>query len=428
MAYRARGFGENPLYKILSDHWRTFLGAYEERFQHTGGALRSVTGRVVERFLDCGNPMNGFARIKCSDCGAERLLHFSCKTRGFCPSCQARRSEEWSRWFAETLSAPVPHHQIVFTIPKMLRAYFRYDRTLMSDLSRAAYRAVAQFVEASAGPGVRPAMVVVKHTFGEGVRFHPHLHALATAGGWDGDQTWSPLPAWDPRAIRNLFEIEVFRFLRRKGLLSRERMELIRSWPHSGFNVHVSKAIPAGETISLALVARYILRAPLMLSRISYDRDRVTVRVDPHGSRAREATELDVLDFIARLTAQIPGPHERIVHYYGPYANASRLRSVTKATSQAPDCPTDCSDEADQGEYIKKRRVRWARLIRMVWLEDPLLYPRCGGAMRIISFITDSAVIDKILRTSGSHTPPRLRRRIVRRPGSASPHSGECSD
>lgn len=203
-----------------------------------------------------------------------------------------------------------------------------------------------------------------------------------------------------------------------KDLLSRERMELIRSWPHSGFNVYVSKAIPAGEKNSLARVARYMLRAPLMLSRISYDRDRATVRVDPHGSRARETTELDVLDFIARLTVQIPDSHERLVHYYGPYSNASRLGSVTKVGDRTPDCQTDCNDEADQGEYIKERRIRWARLIRMVWLEDPLLCPRCGGAMRIISFITDQPVIDKILRHIGFtfsstpapqyHPPPRL--------------------
>lgn len=170
----------------------------------------------------------------------------------------------------------------------MLRAYFRHNRTLMGDLWGAAYRAVARFVEKAAGPGARPAMVVVKHTFGEGVRFHPHLHAVATAGGWDGDQTWRPLPAWDTRAIRGLFEIKVFRFLRGKDLLSRERMDLIRSWPHSGFNVHVSKAIPAGERVSLARLARYKLRAPLMLSRIASDRDRVTVRVEPHGSRVRK--------------------------------------------------------------------------------------------------------------------------------------------
>lgn len=159
-----------------------------------------------------------------------------------------------------------------------------------------------------------------------------------------------------------------------------------------------------------------------MLSRIAYDRERATVCIDPHGSRAREATELDVLDFIARLAVQVPGPHERLVHYYGPYSNASRLRSVTKTESRMHDSQTDIAGEADQGVYINKRRIRWARLIRMVWLEDPLLCRRCGGSMRIISFITDRPVIDKILRHIGfTHTdapPPRYRPppRICRAP------------
>jgi hypothetical protein len=64
------------------------------------------------------------------------------------------------------------------------------------------------------------------------------------------------------------------------------------------------------------------------------------------------------------------------------------------------------------------RRMRWAKLIQQVWQEDPLLCPRCGGTMRIISFITDGAVIDKMLRHIGFkhtdtpppryHPPPRL--------------------
>jgi len=244
----------------------------------------------------------------------------------------------------------------------MLRAYFRYDRTLMTDLSRAGYRAVSQFVEMAVGPGIRPAMAVVKHTFGEGVRFHPHLHALATAGGWDRSRTWRPLPAWDHGALRELFEIEVFRFLRRKELLSRERMELIRSWPHTGFNVHTGETIEMDDAPGLTRVARYLLRAPLMLSRITYDREHAAVRIESHSARGRESLELDVLDFIARLTTQIPGPHERLVLYYGLYANASRQRRVTD-----------------------------------------------GGAMRIISFITDRTVIDTILRHIGfkhTDTPP----------------------
>jgi len=207
--YRACIFGDNPLYKIFNDHWQNFVGAYEERFQHACGALRGTAKRVVSRFLDCGNPMNGFAPIKCSTCGAERLLHFNCKTRGFCPSCQARRSEEWARWFADKLSEPVFHRQMVFTMPKILRAYFHYDRKLLTELSRAAHRAVSRFVEMTVGAGVRPAMAVVKHTFGEGVRF-PHLHALVTSGGWDRNRVWHPMATWDQGVLRELFEIEAY--------------------------------------------------------------------------------------------------------------------------------------------------------------------------------------------------------------------------
>jgi len=212
----------------------------------------------------------------------------------------------------------------------------------------------------------------------------------------------------DHSALRKLFEIEVFRFLRKRELLSRQRMELILSWPHSGFNVHIGETIEMDDTPGLTRVARYMLRAPLMLSRITYDREHAAVRIEPHSARGRESLELDVLDFIARLTAQIPEPHERLVLYYGLYANASRQRRVTGGGHEPAACPADHAD-GDESAWLRSRRIRWARLIRMVWQQDPLLCPRCGGAMRIISFITDRTVIDTILRHIGfTHpaTPP----------------------
>jgi len=36
-------------------------------------------------------------------------------------------------------------------------------------------------------------------------------------------------------------------------------------------------------------------------------------------------------------------------------------------------------------------------MIRKVYDVAPLLYPQCGGKMRIISFLTDCAVIDRII-------------------------------
>jgi len=109
---------------------------------------------------------------------------------------------------------------------------------------------------------------------------------------------------------------------------------------------------------------------------------------------------LFVLDFIARLSVQIPDPHERIVLYYGLYSNASRQRRA-KGDDEEPLMPgADCSD-CDESEWNKSRSIRWEKLIRKVWKEDSLLCTKCGGKMRIISFITDPVVIDKILRHIG---------------------------
>ena len=103
------------------------LSCFKNRFEGEFGYFRPIIKDVVERYLDCGNPRSGFARIRCPDCAEERLVMFSCRTRGFCPSCHAKRLEEWSEWMREMLLLNVLHRQIVFTIPKKLRVFFKFD-------------------------------------------------------------------------------------------------------------------------------------------------------------------------------------------------------------------------------------------------------------------------------------------------------------
>lgn len=54
--------------------------------------LRPVVKESVQAFLECGRLTCGFARLRCPRCRGERLLAFSCRTRNFCPSCQAKRA------------------------------------------------------------------------------------------------------------------------------------------------------------------------------------------------------------------------------------------------------------------------------------------------------------------------------------------------
>ncbi len=62
-----------------------------------------------------------------------------------------------------------------------------------------------------------------------------------------------------------------------------------------------------------------------------------------------------------------------------------------------------CHEENDT-PFQKLCRSRWAALIKKVYEVAPLKCPRCGGRMRIISFIEKKdqpEVIEKILRHCG---------------------------
>jgi hypothetical protein len=61
-----------------------------------------------DAFLDCGILAGRFPRLRCADCAHEMLVAFSCKRRGFCPSCGARRMAETAAHLVDTSSPGCP--------------------------------------------------------------------------------------------------------------------------------------------------------------------------------------------------------------------------------------------------------------------------------------------------------------------------------
>ena len=100
---------------------------------------------MVARYLDCGIWDAGFARVRCSRCSEEFLCAFSCKERGLCPSCTAKRGAAIGAFVAEEVMEEVGHAKWVFTVPKMLRFFFFRQRELLGDLSRPAYQSTRAF-------------------------------------------------------------------------------------------------------------------------------------------------------------------------------------------------------------------------------------------------------------------------------------------
>jgi len=276
---------------------------------------------VVEKYLDCGNPKCGFARIRCPDCGSERLLTFSCKTRGFCPSCHSKRREEWGEWMRESLVLDVPHRQVVFTIPKMLRVFFKYNRSLLSDLCLCGKVALVKYFKVVAGRELTPGIIAVIQSFGSRINFHQHLHFLVSAGGLDREGRFHSVCRFNDDLLREIFTREVFSLLLRKQLINLTLIQKILRWRHTGFHVH--SKVRATSKQEAERVGKYMIRPILSLKRLSIDKTKGKVCYQ-YGKDSSELEQMDYLEFIARVTSHIPDKGQVTIRYYGLYSNAYR--------------------------------------------------------------------------------------------------------
>jgi len=80
------------LYRTVQTPLETFLARTAGEDGRPG--FPGFVKREFEAYLRCGVLAHGFARVRCDGCTFERLVPFSCKGRGFCPSCGCRRMTE----------------------------------------------------------------------------------------------------------------------------------------------------------------------------------------------------------------------------------------------------------------------------------------------------------------------------------------------
>jgi hypothetical protein len=219
--------------------------------------------------------------VRCESCRAEYLLAFSCKTRYFCPSYNAKRLASWTLWLGVELLAPVPHRQMVFVLPKRLRPYFQWRRKLLGDLARIAACTAKDFV--------RP-------------------------------------PAHSAEELTEAFRRYVVRLFVERELFEPEVADNMLDWLHSGFSVHDGVWLDQDDTAAHERLARYCARCPVSLERLAYDAEigTVTYTSDQPDSPPAGRHTFEAPAFITRLVAHIPDKGQVLQRYYGYYANRTR--------------------------------------------------------------------------------------------------------
>jgi hypothetical protein len=184
----------------VEQHLEELLRVWPERFGRQHGPLRPVVERVLREFLKCGLLEHGFGRLWCSKCRRSVLVAFSCRGRSFCPSCEKKRQLLWAEWLREQLLAPVPHHHVVLTIPRLLRPLFRRRRELLVELARAGAEASVELLRRSTGEHLRPGLVVSVATAGDLLQCTPICTCSPPAAASPQTTPSSACPDGTPRS------------------------------------------------------------------------------------------------------------------------------------------------------------------------------------------------------------------------------------
>jgi len=213
---------------------------------------------------------------------------------------------------------------IVFTIPKRLRSYLRYDRSVGDELFEAAWGGIKEVLGSNAGV---PAVVLTLATAGEALNFHPHLHGSLADGPFSPQGSFTPFKIIDQARLEHRFSERVLAGLLERGLIDDGVVSQILSQEHSGFSVWLREAFEDQE--SSRFVARYIERGPISLEKLSILDDIVT-----YTAKDGTAHEFDALEFLALLSTHIAKPYESLTRYYGFY----QLDGPGSAPQKAPGC------------------------------------------------------------------------------------------
>jgi ribosomal protein S27E len=168
--------------------------------------------------LKCGLLEHGFLRVKCEACSHEYLVAFSCKRRGFCPSCGARRMIESAAHLVDHVLPGQPIRQWVLSFPYPLRFLSTAKPQVLTQVLGVVVRAISTCLIEKAGftvcSGAMTGAVTLIQRFGSALNLSIHFHMLFLDGVYAFDRaqpTYFGQGTWSARPNCHLLKAEAIR-------------------------------------------------------------------------------------------------------------------------------------------------------------------------------------------------------------------------
>jgi hypothetical protein len=223
----------------------------------------------------------------------------------------------------------------------------------------------------------------VLHTHGRNGQYHPHLHLIATSGGYDGPgERWEPLTYLPYELLRRKWQWHLLTMLRQtlKTEMINQLVDACFTKYPNGLVTNVQKGQIPSQYQSLArYVAKYVASPPISVRRIDrYDGKQVTYHYRSHRTARVEHETVDVDTFIGRMVQHMVPKGFKRIRYYGVQATKTFAKVkilIHEALAKV--------EGVVEGAVKIIARLTYRQRYEQSTGRDPLVCPHCRSEMGV---------------------------------------------
>ena len=303
--------------------------------------LSSHQKKVLTNLSQCRTAKLGRNKKTCNCCGAVEISYNSCRDR-HCPKCNSTKREKWISSRKED-SLPVNYYHMVFTLPHELNDLCLHNQSVMYKLLMiTAWKTILEFSKNYKYMGATPGVIMVLHTWGQNISFHPHVHCIIPACGIDKQGKFRNSKGKGKFLFPVKAMSKVFRGKFTDGLIKLEKDKIIkldiqfdkdRKYLHPLYRknwvVYAKKQFPKSNN-TIEYLGRYANRIAIANSRIKkVTKTHVTFTWFNYKTSKAEITTMKGEDFLQRFVLHILPVRFQKVRHYG-FLSSRNKTSVLK--------------------------------------------------------------------------------------------------